>query len=304
MNKKCLICRKEIADHKKYCSRDCYYESRKGVKRPEVGKKISKALKGSYYPPERGQAISKAKQPFPITEEEWNIIKKTKEEYFYVSNLDIFLQRCNLSRKFKKGQACEIVNFLNPESKRYNHHRLEIQRWDSHKMQEFIKDINTLQSFTDILKKYNLCQKGFNRLLERENFTSVFTEDLQVKMTMPERTTYNILKQMDVSFEREKYINNMEWRVDFRINNDIILEVNGDYWHGNSRIYKENNLNKVQLKNKNNDIKKYNYIIESGYRLFVIWEMDIYNNFERVKDHLLKMIQGDTNERYYDSQFI
>lgn len=58
------ICGKEIVDFHSYCSRECYYESRRGLKRPEHGKKVSAALKkrkDNYIDQGRAETIRQAK---------------------------------------------------------------------------------------------------------------------------------------------------------------------------------------------------------------------------------------------------
>ena len=55
----------------------------------------------------------------------------------------------------------------------------------------------------------------------------------------------------------------------------ILLEVQGDYWHGNPNIYKE--LNSVQVHKKQKDILKAEIANKHGFKLFYIWEQEINN---------------------------
>ena len=79
----------------------------------------------------------------------------------------------------------------------------------------------------------------------------------------------------------------------------ILLEVMGDYWHGNPLSYNEtgsNNrkiLNETQLKNIEKDIKKAEFAKKHGFRLFYIWESDIKNGKYDVIKMIAKIIKGE-----------
>lgn len=53
----------------------------------------------------------------------------------------------------------------------------------------------------------------------------------------------------------------------------VLLEVQGDYWHGNENIYKE--FNEIQKSNKERDLRKVEFAEKYGFKLFHIWEEDI-----------------------------
>ena len=73
-----------------------------------------------------------------------------------------------------------------------------------------------------------------------------------------------------------------------------MIEIQGDYWHGNPLVFKEEKLNKIQLKNKLNDINKKNWIIENGYLFEEIWEKDINETPKKVKEKLLNLCEQIT----------
>ena len=68
--------------------------------------------------------------------------------------------------------------------------------------------------------------------------------------------------------------------------NNKIIEVYGDYWHGNPIKYKATDINKhlkmtvekIWEKNKN----RIDHIESFGYKVLILWEYDIYNNYEKV----------------------
>ena len=74
----------------------------------------------------------------------------------------------------------------------------------------------------------------------------------------------------------------------------ILLEVHGDYWHGNPLLYSldcqegKKILNKTQQSKKLRDNEKYNFATDHGFKVYYIWEHDINNNnwavLERIKN--------------------
>lgn len=55
----------------------------------------------------------------------------------------------------------------------------------------------------------------------------------------------------------------------------VILEVQGDYWHGNPRIYKEEDLDKRQLKHRWRDRRKFGYYKHKHIKYYELWGIDI-----------------------------
>ena len=65
----------------------------------------------------------------------------------------------------------------------------------------------------------------------------------------------------------------------------ILLEVQGDYWHGNPELYEEQKLNHIQIKNKENDKIKKGFAEKNNLKLFYLWEKDFNDgNFKILED--------------------
>lgn len=77
---------------------------------------------------------------------------------------------------------------------------------------------------------------------------------------------------------------------DFKINN-IIIEVQGDYWHGNPKLYDENSLNELQKNMIQRDICKKNELKNIGYETVYIWEYDLIHDYEKCKLKLSSLLQ-------------
>lgn len=78
----------------------------------------------------------------------------------------------------------------------------------------------------------------------------------------------------------------------------VLLEVQGDYWHGNPSIFGEGKsrpLNDIQLKKIEKDRQKEEFCKERGLKLFKIWESDIKNKNFSVLDELCKLFHSEVD---------
>lgn len=126
---------------------------------------------------------------------------------------------------------------------------------------------------TTCIEKYN------------ENSWKIATRKLfNTKSTKIENTIQSILKNNDFQYEKNYYINYfIGYKVyDFYIPSlKLLIEADGDYWHGNPLIYSFDKLNEVQIKNKINDSIKNEIARVLNYNLIRFFETDInQNNFE------------------------
>lgn len=76
---------------------------------------------------------------------------------------------------------------------------------------------------------------------------------------------------------------------------DMLIEIDGSYFHGDPRFYNEKNLNAMQKHNKMVDKLKDEWAALHGIPLLRIWEYDIRHNPKKVLDELKKYIHiGET----------
>lgn len=112
-----------------------------------------------------------------------------------------------------------------------------------------------------------------------------------VKRTKPEEKMGRILDEMGISYEREfplPYLNKKKI-YDFRLEGqDILIEVDGDYFHGNEEGDKP--LNYMQIQNKKNDMFKNLLGKAKGYEIFRVWESEINVSEGMVKKKLQQFI--------------
>lgn len=110
------------------------------------------------------------------------------------------------------------------------------------------------------------------------------------KMTSPERVFSKMMKELGVEIVSQKVVKNKIY--DFYIpSKNMVIEVDGDYWHANPLIYEGKELNKIQLKNVRNDKKKDSLAIGYGFLIERVWEHDLHNNYEEQKERFRKILK-------------
>jgi len=113
----------------------------------------------------------------------------------------------------------------------------------------------------------------------------------RVKRTSAEQKVMDVLDELQISYEIEFPIQfgNHCKLYDIKIfDKDILIEVDGDYFHGN--LDQNVKLNFLQLKNKRNDALKNVIAKIRGYTLIRIWEFEINNFRDDVKNKLKREI--------------
>lgn len=110
------------------------------------------------------------------------------------------------------------------------------------------------------------------------------------KMTEPERVFSEMMKELGVEIQCQKVINNKIY--DFYIpSKNMMVEVDGDYWHANPLVYEGKELNKTQLRNVKNDKFKDVLAKGNGFLLERVWEYDLKNNYEEQKERFKKLLK-------------
>lgn len=74
-------------------------------------------------------------------------------------------------------------------------------------------------------------------------------------------------------------------------NKKCLLEIDGQYWHGDSRLYEEKDLNAVQRKNKRVDEVKNRYCSMNGIQLIRISEYDINHTPDKILQWLREILK-------------
>jgi len=102
-----------------------------------------------------------------------------------------------------------------------------------------------------------------------------------------EKIVYDYLYKNQYNFDYCAIMGNGDknYQFDFIIHKKrILIEIDGDYWHGNPDFYNINGsdgkrkLNNIQLSNIKNDREKDIFAKEHNFKLIRIWETDVNNN--------------------------
>lgn len=106
-------------------------------------------------------------------------------------------------------------------------------------------------------------------------------------MTAPEREMQKMLKKLKVEFRAQEIIHGKIF--DFFVpGKNLIIEVDGDYWHGYGKEHAE--LNEIQKRSVRNDSEKEVIAKGLGYEIIRFWEHEIHENPDDVISELKKKV--------------
>lgn len=92
------------------------------------------------------------------------------------------------------------------------------------------------------------------------------------EMTTPEKDLKKILKELKVVFEPQKIVGSKIF--DFYVpKSNLLIEVDGDYYHANPSIYSESDQNAIQKRNVKNDKFKETLALGRGYDLIRVSQL-------------------------------
>jgi hypothetical protein len=119
-------------------------------------------------------------------------------------------------------------------------------------------------------------------------------------MTSPQIIVNNILNDLNINFINEKGYKNVS--VDnYLIDNNLIIEVMGTYWHCDHRKYKTIPYDRQVTRIKMDKIK-HSYIKNiEGIEILYLWEKDLLENYDICKELIIKYINSNGKLNNYHS---
>jgi len=99
-----------------------------------------------------------------------------------------------------------------------------------------------------------------------------------LKDSLPEIKIQNFLKQLNIEFIPHKYLTKIKHKYQcdvFVPNLNLIIECDGDYWHGNLNNSRFKILNEKQIKTKEKDNLRTKELKEIGFNVLRLWESEI-----------------------------
>ncbi len=281
---KCDICDSEpkMLTYKRYitnfksgsyyaCSRSCAQKKieltnigKYGVKNPFESKEVKEKIKqtniknlGTEYPSQNTEVRDK--------------VKKTLMDNYGVENP---MNSAELKQKMMNTniEKYAVDNYMKiPEIAKQAG-----ERFKNHAMKKYgVTNIMKLDKFKEINR-----QHAIKRLLD-QNSNFIY------KTSKLEDTFELILQNLKIEYEKAFILNNKFY--DFKIKDkNILIEVDGDFYHCNPKKYPEP-ICDIQKKVIPNDIYKNQLAESNGYTLIRFWEDDIKNNLDMVIEKLTNL---------------
>jgi very-short-patch-repair endonuclease len=244
---KCLFCKTEfetlpykIENGRKYCSRSC-----KDAHQKELYLRDGNPLFNVEHSDEWRKSMSQVMKKIWATEEHRKKVNNGQQKFFNENGFWVGSDHKSCQKRIKTNLDKYGVGCV-----------LELKKYRE------VADNTCLvkygQTAFDMMRKAGKKKKG----------TSI-----EVKIS-------NILIENRIKFETQfeiYYDNNKFKSYDFYLKDfNLLIEADGDYWHGNPIKYNDLNiLTETQLMNIENDKIKSKLALEKGYRLERFWETDI-----------------------------
>ncbi|MAG25534.1 hypothetical protein CMI47_08150 [Candidatus Pacearchaeota archaeon] len=288
----CAICQKEIPnktwkgyEDRKVCSNKCSFKLRKGRKHTELTKQ--KIAIGNSKPctPKKAKKISEAKK----TKISIKAIKKLKElwDVQYVTDKEIMSITGIKGRVYRrlKHEHCMTsgpIKFLPRDLRRVETEKIIQLAGDGVHYKDIAKFIGRGHKQTE-----NILNKLDIDYVRQRPRVSMFGIEPKT-----EKYVREWLEDKDIDYKQWHYLSpNSKWEYDFWIvDTNILLEVNGDYWHCNPKVYVNGPINEWQKTAQRRDYLKRQYAKDMGYHLIYIWEKSInendYHAFNRIKEQI------------------
>lgn len=115
---------------------------------------------------------------------------------------------------------------------------------------------------------------------QKQAFIEGMAKKMDKNPTAPERYFIEILNELGIEFETQKIVGGKIY--DFFIpSKNMLIEVDGDYWHAKDKELKEMSL--MQKKTFYNDIKKNAIAKNNGFEIERVWEEEIMKNYQLTK---------------------
>jgi len=238
------------------------------------------------------------------SKEEKEKIKKKREEFNYKK----YGSKCSLQNKEIQIKSRETWNNKSKEKNK----EIRNKQIQSRLRNEYIKLFNSnrlkgliipLFTIDEYIGEDDKDRKLIYYLFQCIKCNNIFEDNLasgriprchkcfpkKNKFTIPHQIIVKFLIENNINHETEKHIGRYE--VDEFIKPNKIIEIYGDYWHANPKKYLAETImnypyRKMMAKEKwELDEKRINYL-KNKYDVLVIWEDEINNDFENVKNKI------------------
>jgi very-short-patch-repair endonuclease len=149
------------------------------------------------------------------------------------------------------------------------------------KMEQILFILENCSNMTDLelAYKFNVSETAIRDVRRKHGIKK---EPSLGHVSFAEKKVEAFLNEIDVGFVAHQKLG--RYIPDFQIKNTkTIIEVQGDYYHCNPKLYPDGPKNEHQIKYIINDYYKKCFYVGNGYVLIELWEHDIINNFDNVQ---------------------
>lgn len=123
---------------------------------------------------------------------------------------------------------------------------------------------------------------------KKAKFIEKQAHKMSKKMTWPEREFKKLMKELGIKILPQKIVGGKIY--DFYIpSTNTLIEIDGDYWHGNPEVFEEQNG--MQRRAAKNDEYKNVLAKGLGYKIERIWESELKNNYNEVKQRMKRLTE-------------
>lgn len=244
---------------KKYVCQTC---NKKGIKNPFYGKKHTNETKDTIASHNKGNQYWVGKKHRDDSKLKMSKFQKGR----YVGNKNPF---------YGKKHDAKTIKTIVEKTKKWR------ENLSSDEKQ------NLFKIFSESQKKLQQADPAKYRENKKKAGIAAAKNHKKYKMNNLEKDVQNKLQELGVEMKYSVIF--CQKQFDFgNKERKILLEVQGDYWHGNPKIYTE--LNDIQKANIEKDKYKFELAQKHGCQLFYIWESDFRNKDYSVLIEIKKLL--------------
>lgn len=279
----CFTCGKSIPELKTFCNKECYFRRKNYRKQSEETRR--KIASGNSKPMslERKLAISKSRLNVPSKE----LLEKLQWCWSlgYLNPL-VIKDLCGIKRNGA------FYNRLVAEYCRTEQHKFMPSDWypeDYEKLIELASQGIWYQTIAKILSSslnqvVNISKKlGLPINTHKPDPWSSSTSKIESEVL-------KWLKDEEIRISQQFSLGKFYFDAHV-IDTNVLIEVNGDYWHCNPRVYLSGPINEMQKRMMRRDFAKKAFAKSKGYKLITVWENDVRKDSSSSKQWVLKKIK-------------
>lgn len=129
-------------------------------------------------------------------------------------------------------------------------------------------------------------KRAFQTPLSAKQDLEKFAKKMMKKPTSPERIFQNLLKKHKVPYQSQFILNGKIFDY-FLPDTKTLVEIQGDYWHGNPEVYED--FSGYQKYIKKRDLMKRSIALGMGYKFIEFWEKDLNEDKNKIIQELKDM---------------